>query len=200
MRPDSTILAAVLLLGCPPTMDDDDTVIEDCPAEDRFTSDADPCFENFCGEPVVWPATGNSADTFRELSDGDELPIWYGSQGGYHLELAFRSTNLCPVVFADFELYDVTAGAETLLHSSTRHVQTVRGGDPPSNQRWWTEQFRFPCQYWPDDPENDPFCGVAPVAFLDQLDLALRVATRDHNEATPRSATAAVRVSATCCN
>ena len=200
MRTAWFLLALPLLVGCPPGMDDDDAVSGECPPEDRFTSDPAACTENFCGLPTVQAATGNSAESFRVLTDGDTIPIWYGEQGGYHIDLAFGSTNLCPVVFVDFELYDVTGGADTLIHSSRRHVQAVRtpDADPPSTQRWWPEQFRFPCAYWPNDPEHDPSCNDAPIAFLDELDLELRVATEDHNE--NRSASTTVAVDATCCN
>ena len=196
----AVVALAALLVGCPPGLDDDDSVSEGCPEADRFTSDPAACSENFCGAPQVWPATGNSSDAFRELSDGDALPIWFGTQGGYHIDLAFRAINLCPVVFVDFELYDVTGGGSTLVHSARRHVQAVRvpNADPPSMQRWWTEQFRFPCGYWPNDPDNDPPCNEAPVSFLDELELQLRIATEDHNEA--RSADVTVLVDATCCN
>lgn len=192
-------LPIALLIGCPPGMDDDDAVSGECPPEDRFTSDPSACSENFCGLPTVQAATGNNADSYRVLSEGDALTIWYGDQGGYHVDLGFWSTNLCPVVFVDFELYDVTAG-ETLIHSSRRHVQAIRvaDADPPSTQRWWTEQFRFPCSYWPNDPENDPPCNEDPIAFLDELDLELRVAVEDHNE--NRSAATSLNVSAECCN
>ena len=134
------------------------------------------------------------------LVDGDTVPIWYGDQGGYHVDLGFRSTNLCPVVFVDFDLYDRDGDPTVPIHSARRHVQAIRteGTDPPSDQRWWTEQFRFPCAYWPNDPDNDPSCNEAPIAFLDELDLELRVSTENHNEA--RSAVATVGLTATCCN
>ncbi len=200
MRWPSPIVAVVLLLGCPPGMDDDDTVSADCPVEDRFSSDPAACVENFCGAPQVWPATGSSAETFRTLVDGDVLDIWYGDQGGYHVDLGFSSTNLCPVVFVDFELYDRNGSADVPIHSARRHVQAVRlqDGDPPSSQRWWTEQFRFPCTYWPNDPDHDPPCNEPPIAFLDELDLELRVAAEDHNE--DRSAAVSVDITADCCN
>lgn len=201
MRIALRLLALTLLVGCPTGPDDDDSVSTGCPEEDRFTSSAPvACEENFCGLPTVDAATGNSADTYRVLADGDTVPIWYGDQGGYHVDLAFGSTNLCPVVFVDFELYDVTGGGETLIHSSRRHVQAVRtaDADPPSTQRWWPEQFRFPCAYWPNDPEHDPTCNDAPIAFLDEIDLELRVATEDHNE--NRSSSTSVLIEASCCN
>ena len=209
-----TLFAASLLAllvgslgGCP--ADDDDTVDSDCPVQDRFTSlpAPDACGENFCGAPVVWPATGASAESFRLLGDGDTLPVVFGAQGGYHIDLAVRMQNLCPVVFVDFELFDVTGGARTLIHSSRRHVQAVReeDTDPPSLQRWWVEQFGFPCAYWPNDPVNDPFCDDPPIAFIDELDLVLRIASEDHNTVEggatqDRGSAAEVSVTATCCD
>ena len=176
--------------GCP--ADDDDTVDSDCPVQDRFTS---------------LPATGASAESFRLLGDGDTLPVVFGAQGGYHIDLAVRMQNLCPVVFVDFELFDVTGGARTLIHSSRRHVQAVReeDTDPPSLQRWWVEQFGFPCAYWPNDPVNDPFCDDPPIAFIDELDLVLRIASEDHNTVEggatqDRGSAAEVSVTATCCD
>lgn len=193
------MIAVALLLGCPSAPGTDDPDDPDTPAPpDCFTSDPTACLETFCGPPAVRAATGFSEETFRVLDDGDALPItWGAGQGGYHVDLAFLSTNLCPVVFVDFELLDVTGGAETLVHSSTRHVQAIRGEDaePPSEQRWWPEQFRFPCAYWPDDPDHEPSCGAEPIASLEDLDLELRIAVADHN--VDRSAAVVVSVDAT---
>lgn len=198
----SAALVALLLAGCPPG--DDDDVSSDCPVEDRFSSDPEEaCTENFCGLPEVEAATGASEAEFRVLQNGDQLPIWWGPQGGYHLELATRTRNLCPVIFVDFELYDVTGGGETLIHSVRRHVQAIReNSDPevPSIQRWWVEQFRFPCAWWPndDDPDhNVPECADEQIGFLEDLDLKLVVAAEDHNE--NRSAVTEVLVDGVCC-
>ena len=175
--------------------DDDDS--GDCP--DLFESDPDACDETFCGPPLVYAATGNSAETFLVLGDGAELPVFYGQQGGYHLDLALQMENLCQVVFIDFELFDTSAGGEVLIHSATRHIQTVRveGGEPPSLQRWWTEQFRFPCSWWPDDPDHDPPCNEAQVGRIEDVDLLLRVSAADHNK--NRSGSEEVQINAECC-
>lgn len=193
------------LVAC--TAGDDDDGSGSCPMEDRFTSNPDvACQENFCGLPEVWAATGSSAETFRLLEDGASVPIYFGDQGGYHIDLAARTQNLCPVIFLDFDLYDVTGGGETLIHSVTRHVQAVRENtDPeiPSIQRWWVEQYRFPCAWWPNDDENDPFCSDEPIAFIDQLDLRLDIGAQDHNidetETPTRTTLASVNITAECC-
>ena len=195
VQPLVLALPVLFVLGCP--ADDDDDSSFDCPEEDRFTAlpPPDACGENFCGAPAVWPATGASPESFAVLEAGGALSVVFGPQGGYHIDLAVRMQNLCPVVFVDFELFDATGGGRTLLHSSRRHVQAVReeDADPPSLQRWWVEQFRFPCAYWPDDPVNDPPCADAPIAFIEDLDLVLRVAAEDHNEDRVAEAEVAVR-------
>lgn len=194
------VSALALLAGCP-TLGDDDDVGSDCPVDDRFTSDPEAaCTENFCGAPQAWPGTGSSVDTFRVLEDGDSVPIYYGDQGGYHIDLGARMQNLCPVVFLDFELYAVEDGEETLIHNVRRHVQAVReNSDPeiPSIQRWWVEQFRFPCTWWPEDPENDPFCGEEPFGQIDAVPLKLVVGAEDHNE--DRRDLVEVNITAECC-
>jgi len=199
VRTLSLLIGVIVFSGCVAGGDDDDAS-SDCPLEDRFTSnEQEACQENFCGLPEVWPATGNSPETFRVLEAGDTIPLWFGAQGGYHLEFAARTQNLCPVIFLDFELYDITDGAETLIHSVRRHVQAVRepDADPPSLQRWWVEQFRFPCVWWPDDPNHDPTCSDEPVGRIEDADLLFRIQSEDHNE--NRSAVAEVPVSAECC-
>jgi len=198
-----TLLLSLFLLGlcgCPTTSDDDD-VASECPVEDRFTSDPDlACVENFCGEPEVWPATGGSDATFRTLQDGDTVLVHFGIQGGYHIDMAARTTNLCPVIFLDFELYDISSGDEVLIHNVRRHVQSIRENldpDVPSTQRWWVEQFRFPCSWWPDDPNNDPTCPDEPVGRIDEVPLRLRVQAEDHNE--NRRSISSVDITAECC-
>jgi len=197
------LLALLTLAGCPPG--DDDDAVSDCPVEDRYTSDPEEaCTENFCGLPEVQAATGTSGDDFTLLSNGDEIPIFWGPQGGYHMDFAVRMQNLCPVVFVDFELYDVTDGDDVLVHSVRRHVQAVReDSDPaiPSIQRWWQAAvFRIPCQWWPDDQNPDhnvPECNETPLGYLEQRDLKLRVGAEDHNE--DRSASTEVLIDAVCC-
>ena len=200
-------LFATSLLGCTPGIGDDDDVVSNCPAEDRFTSDPDAaCQENFCGLPTVIPATG-AAEGFRPIEDGEVLPLWWGPQGGYHIEFAVETTNLCPVIYIDFGLYDVTDGGEEIITirdeplPTTRHVQAIRvqDGDPPSLQRWWTEQFRIPCAYRPNDPNHEPDCSdeEPQIQAIDERDLLLRIATRDHNE--NREAVAEVEFTVECC-
>ena len=198
--PPPFTLVALTLAACPATGDSDDAA---CPAALRFEStsgecsgDACPCEETFCAPPQVWPAKG-SGERFRVLSDGDALPIERGPAGGYLVELGFASTNLCPVTYVDFALWDVTGGGETLVTATFRHVRAERvpQGEPPSEQRWWGEQLRPPCAYWPDDPDASFTCADPPIAPLETLDLELHVLVRDHNE--DRVAAAVVRVDPT---
>ncbi len=205
MRTSHLMLVLAVLAGCPAT--DDDDVSGVCPVEDRFSSDPSvACQENVCGSPQVWPATGASADSFTELADGDVLPVTFGIQGGYHIDLAARMVNLCAVVWLDFELFDTTGGTETLIHTTRRHVQAVRENtneEFPSQQRWWVEQFRFPCAWWPDDPDHEVTCPDPVAGRIDEVPLLLRISAEDHNvdenEQPIRTAVAEAAVRAECC-
>ena len=85
-------LALCLLLSAcifPPwddrSFDDDDDMTspppEGCSEVDLYEPDAceDPAY---CGAASVEVGTGS--DGWEPLTDGQEVPIWYGSQGGYH--------------------------------------------------------------------------------------------------------------------
>jgi hypothetical protein len=184
------LFAALFGAGCP-----GGNPLADCPDEELYASEIDSCDETFCGEPDVWAATGSTIDSFRRLAVDDPLPIYWGTQGGYHFDAAVEMNNLCPIVFARFELYDESSGSPVLIHEQQNHVQACRtsepcsqtrqeeSADPPSHQRWWGVQFRFPCAYFPDPPipNQAPFCADEHVADLETLDLLFRVEAEDHN-------------------
>lgn len=70
----------LLLLGCPDPSDPPETPCE-------VPVDAPEC--------VVGLAT---ADGFAPLSPGDEIPVWFGLQGGMHVDLAVQESGVTPVV------------------------------------------------------------------------------------------------------
>ncbi len=174
-----------LSVGCDPVPDDDDgTSIEDCPEELLFQATV--CDEIYCGEPIVRVGTGITA--FEPVEEGQEVPIWYGSQGGYHLDITVEMMNMCPIVFlrpyfkvvprertmADYRPVTTTWEVATSpiqtttwpeptepyeVFSQNRHVQAVRVEPNVSpRQHFWGIRAFVPCEHWPDDPEHDLDC------------------------------------------
>lgn len=159
---------------------------------------AEACREVHCGEPTVDFGTGSLE--FNEVEDGGEMPIWYGGQGGYHLELATRMEQLCDVVWIRTRIYaDLGEGMQTIADEE-RYRSTERLGEP----HWSTQQFLgnnvlIPCDHWPDDPDRDPYCNTGDPGSegpLDQLDVVLRVEVRDRDDRTAVQEKAVVPV---CC-
>ncbi len=204
-------LAFVLLIGCPPADDDDDVTApppENCPDEDLYEPEAcpDPAY---CGAPEV--SVGTGTDGWEELTEGQEVPIWYGSQGGYHIDITARMNRLCPIVFLVPSMHVVTdTGEEIEIFSQTRHVQAVRIEPTISpRQDFWGIRGFVPCEYWPNDPENPgATCGdgaQGSAGRIDEFQVILRMEAWDHNlgpneEEQWRYATDEQIVSPVCCN
>lgn len=181
------VLSLVLSCSAPPA--------EECADEEHV---ADACNEVHCGEPTLEFGTGSR--DFEPIADGDVIPIWYGGQGGYHLEISTRMEQLCDLVYIRTRMYaDLGDGSETIADDQ-RYRQTDRIGEP----HWSTQQFLgsaafIPCQHWPEDPLRDPFCNTGEPGWagpLETLDLVLRVEVRDRDE---RSAVEEKAVVAVCC-
>jgi len=193
----------LLLLGCedcplPGDNDGGPPVPEECPEEDLFVAEA--CNDQvFCGEPIVRVGTGGSE--FQAVLDEEDVPIWYGTQGGYHVFFSAEMENLCPVVFLRVKMYlDPGDGSLELLHEQERHVQAVRVEPDVSSKQWyWGINGFLPCEYWPDDPDNSPNCPEGPgsVGHLDDFEIVMEIEAEDHNE---RVAVDQKRVQPTCCN
>jgi len=213
-------LALVLLIGCPPIDDDDQgddddstqppaPTPEDCPEEQLYEPEAcgDPAY---CGAAVIEVGTGS--DGFEPLTAGQEVPIWYGSQGGYHIDITARMNNLCPIVFLEPSmLLDLGKGEEPIeIFTQTRHVQAVRvEPDESPMQDFWGIRGFVPCEYWPTDPQNpDINCGdgqQGSAGHIDDFSVIFRMKVWDHNvgpngEERYRSATDEQRVQPVCCN
>jgi hypothetical protein len=213
-----TVLASTLglisLSGCPTGNGDE------CPdgsPRESVPAVAEACTDIFeCG-PEVTLAAATGPDDFAPIADGSAQPVFYGSQGGYHLNVAAEMHNLCPVVFLDFALeIDRGAGERETIQSLDRHVQTVRCSqqedlfvegcnEESTQQRWWALQLAIPCDYHPDDPEaRELNCDAPPVEHIEDLDIVLRVEAWDHSEqADPdkaRRVSTEVPVEAVCCS
>ena len=173
-----------LSVGCEPVDDDDDiTSIEDCPADQLFYADA--CDETYCGPPTVTVGTGTTG--FEPVEEGDEVPIWYGSQGGYHLDITVEMMNFCPIVFLRpyFEVIPNDGGDPFEVFSQNRHVQAVRVEPQVSpRQQFWGIRAFVPCQHWPDDPDHELDCaeGRGSAGFLESYDVNIGIEAYDHNE------------------
>lgn len=187
------LLAAALLGGAACEPDPDPP--SDCPDGELFVSDPEHCEETWCGDPVLEAGTGN-ASRHAELSgdDGEPVPIVRGPQGGYHLWVSVATERLCPVIFVRPRLFasDAIGGAETLIYESQLHVQAVRPqpGDieyqegHPSWQAYWGIRGNVPCEFWPDDREDDPpSCGEAQssLGYIEDFAVRLEIEAEDHN-------------------
>jgi hypothetical protein len=205
-------LGLVLLLGCPPNLDDDDDVTspppDGCPDEDLFvpTECNDPAY---CGPATVQVGTGSGG--FASLTEGEEVPIWYGSQGGYHIDITARMDKLCPIVFLVPSMHLDPGNGEDLIEifTQTRHVQAVRIEPKVSAlQDFWGIRGFVPCEYWPDDAANpDATCGdgaQGSAGHIEDFEIIFRMEAWDHNlspkgEDRYRYATDERRIQPVCC-
>lgn len=72
-----------------------------------------------CGDPTPQLAVGTGSDSFERLEEGDEVTIWRGPQGGWHVYGSLVAAHLDPFVDVWFDIRDVS--------SATRvSVQTFR--------------------------------------------------------------------------
>ena len=169
---------AALTVGCEPVDDDD------CPDDLLWVSPGDVCGETYCGEPVV--KVGGGISGHEGLEEGQEVPIWYGTQGGYHLDISVEMDNLCPVVFLRpyFEVVPHDGGEPYEVFSQNRHVQAVRvEPDVSPRQQFWGIRAFVPCEHWPDDPDHDLECaeGRGSAGFLEDFDVIIGVEAWDHH-------------------
>ena len=172
-----------LSVGCEPVPDDDDvTSIEDCPEDQLYYAEA--CDQTYCGEPKVHVGTGVTA--FEAVEENEQVPIWYGSQGGYHLDITVEMLNLCPIVFLRpyFEVVPNDGSEPYEVFSQNRHVQAVRvEPDVSPRQHFWGIRAFIPCEHWPDDPNHDLDCpeGRGSAGHLETFDAIIGVEAWDHN-------------------
>lgn len=202
----SMILLAALLVACDPGL----TPPEDCPDEDVYVSDPDNCEEIWCGDPEVEAGSGNASEHVPlSGADGDAVPIVQGPQAGYHVWMSLRTERLCPVIFVRPRLFvaDAVGGAETAMYDTQLHVQAVRpregepeyDADRPSLQSYWGIRGNVPCEYWPDNTEdNAPTCGAdqSSMGHLEDFAVRLEIEVEDHNG---RVATTSAWIQPECC-
>ncbi len=189
------LLLLLVLMACDTPGDGDDDI--PCSAADYFEAEA--CEEAYCGPAAV--RIGMGASGFESLESGQEVPIWYGSQGGYHLSYSVEMENLCPIVFVRINLLiDPGDGSLVSLHEQERHVQAYRapGGDSSLQSYWGINGF-VPCEYWPFDADNEPSCaeGAGSSGHLEDFEVVMRVEVEDHSG---RMATDERRVQPVCCS
>ncbi len=176
--------------------DDDDS--NSCSDEELYVAEA--CeSEEYCGAPIARVGTGGTS--FEAVDEGQDVPIWYGSQGGYHVFYSVEMENLCPVVFLRISmLVDLGDGDLLEVHEQERHVQAVRLQPQSSSlQSYWGVNGFLPCEYWPLDPDNSPTCsgGAGSAGHLEDYEVVMRVEAEDHNG---RIATDEKRVQPVCCS
>lgn len=190
-----------LLLGvaaCGPPGDDDDLTPPDCTSGELFEATA--CDEIYCGPATAKLGTGASG--YEVLDDGDEVPIVFGVQGGYHLDITVEMDNFCPIVFLRPSIWrDPGDGGELeQIFDQNRHVQAVRVEpfDSPLQQFWGIRGF-VPCEHWPDDPNNELECGngAGSEGHLEDFEVEIRLEVEDHNG---RIASDTKRVQPVCCS
>lgn len=182
------LLAAALALGAC------------CPSDDIFQSTAGGCDDSFCGEPTL--EVGGGAAGYERLTDGAEVRIVFGPQGGYHLDTTATMDGLCPIVRirVALEVDDGSTG-RTELYAQDQRVQAVRDGLGTVQEYWGLQAF-VPCGYWPDGPHvgqaNPPECpdGTGLLGHIDEMEAWLVVEATDDND---RSASGEVRVTPVCC-
>ena len=162
-----------------------------CATDDVYV--AEHCGETFCGLPAV--AVGTGADRFERLEQGDEVDIMFGSQGGYHLDIAAQMTRLCPIVYVRASLWlDPGDGELEELFDGERHMEAVRTEEDSSQDVWGVRAF-IPCRHWPD---TTLACsgGAGSDGHLEDFEVVLRVEAEDHNG---RIGTGEQRVQPVCC-
>jgi hypothetical protein len=185
-----------MLSSCAGAGDDDDS--GDCSDEDVYVAEA--CGdEEYCGAATVQVGTGGAS--FESIEEGQDVPIWYGSQGGYHVFYSVEMENLCPVVFVRISmLLDPGDGNLIEVHTQERHVQAVRLQPQSSSvQSYWGVNGFLPCEYWPLDPDNAPACtgGAGSSGHLEDYEIVMRAEVEDHNG---RIALDEKRVQPVCCS
>lgn len=201
-------LSLLLLPNCGTPTDDDDSgppVPEDCAEDDLYEAVA--CGQTFCGAPTVEGGTG--ASTFEALQEGDEVTVRFGAQGGYHIDLTAEMYNLCPIVYLVPTMYvDPGDGNLVEIFTQNRHVQALRiDPNETSQQQFWGIRGFVPCEYWPDDPENNLECGngaQGSAGHIEDLDVVIKMEAWDHNEGPDgeqkvRYAVDEIRVDPVCC-
>ena len=191
------LVLLLLAAGCAGEGDDDDT-ISNCSPDDIFSATA--CDEEYCGPAVV--RLGQGVNGYLPLDEGASVPVMYGAQGGYHIDLAVEMDNFCPIVFIRPSLWlDPGDGGELVsIFEQNRHVQAVRVEpfESPLQQFWGLRAF-IPCEHWPNDPDHPVECGDGrgSSGFIEDYELEVRVEVEDHNG---RTASASKRIQSYCCD
>lgn len=193
------LLLLLLLAGCDPLLPGGGggpAIPEGCADEDLVVAEA--CDDIHCGDPVVRFGTGGSE--FEPLAEGDEVELWFGAQGGYHIFVSTEMEQLCDIVFLETTMEVDYRGELREIFSQTRHVQAVRD-DPESSarQQYWGIQAFVPCNFWPNDPNHDPSCGpfTSRSGHLDEYEVVITVTAEDHDERTVEDRK---RLQPVCCN
>jgi len=161
--------------------DDDDGADDDDACPDEYEAEA--CAEVFCNLPTVEVGTGT--DGFAPLAEGQAVPIVYGAQGGYHVDMTVRMTELCQIVFLQATMYlDPGDGGDLIeVFGQTRHIQAQRQDPDSSVQDFWGIRAFVPCEYFPDDPDHSIECdpGSGSAGHLEDFEIVLKMEAWDHN-------------------
>ncbi len=175
-------LLVLLLAACGPVGPGggpgDPPIPEDCADEDLVQAES--CDDIHCGDPVVRFGSGGSQ--FEPIEDGSAVDLWFGQQGGYHIFVSTEMEQLCDIVFLDTTMQIDYEGELREIFSQTRHVQAVRSEESTVQQYWGIQAF-VPCNFWPNDDQNDPSCGAftSRSGFIDEHEIVITVTAEDHD-------------------
>ncbi len=151
-----------------------------CPIEDVYVAES--CDETFCGAVEVEVGTGNAG--FVALDAGDEVDVVWGSQGGYHVDMAADMRNLCSIVYLRMTAWiDLGDGELVEILERERHVEALRVESEGSRQQYWGLRAFVPCEHWPDDPARNPSCaaGAGSAGPIGDFEVVLGIEAEDHD-------------------
>ena len=153
--------------------------------------------EVFCGSPTVRLGTGLTA--FEPLQ-GDVMPIVWapaanGGVCGYHLELAFETEHMCPVIVLDYQVHllGIDGGA---IADGNRTIQFVREQPSGSRQHIWSINAVLPEAYYPSDSEHVDVCPGGQELPCDESEFLIQVRVED---LSGRTAEAEYLLQPVCC-
>lgn len=181
----SLMIGSMLLLaGC---VAESGTLVDWGDGEDCEPIDSGFCDDVHCGDPVVELGVGRTG--FGSIED-DVMPITFGTGNGggcgYHLDLAVRTEQLCPVLFVDYtvDLLGVGGGP---LYEGSNHVQFVRDSEPaePGStvQTIWNLRAHIPREHYPNDPTHFEVCpdDAGSDGPCDEFEFLIRLQVQDHS-------------------
>ncbi len=153
--------------------------------------------ETFTAEPVL--RLGHGYDGY-EAFDDFTIPIVFGAGNagscGYHVDLAFETEQLCPVVELEYEIHLIGIDGGP-IYDAFRRMMFVREDDRSSVQSIWAMSAPIPERYHPNDPEHADVCPNQQELPCDESRFLLQATATD---LTGRSASAELMLDPVCCD